>query len=801
MLTYQIQKLKYEAVIAETGASIWEVSWNSINPDYDVDLATYLADLNYTSTLTLKVDLDGRTGDWSITQNGVELNYEVKNRIFYLDVYPHQGSLEFKLQNETNPAPLAESPIDDIKLPADFETFFIDLNHVFEDANTRDEDLVFSVSGNTKVKITLTDGIAEISSTFGWEGIENITFTAQDHNLQSTDEEVVFTVNGSNEPYLSSAFMIPSIIQAEDFDLGGSEVSYHEEDIVANTTYRVGDVDIIDNSGIKVKMSNDEWLEYSISVNTTDYFDIDLTTASTTDGNSIVTFVDGVFLETFDLKQGAESIYQSNKIYNVQLDAGNHILRLLAKGSISIDSITISTPGPNNQPVVTTPIDDYELYVAFNPFTIDLNATFEDLETQDKDLVYSVSGNTNIQVVIDNGIATISTSNGFEGLETLTFTAKDFGNLEATDMFEINVINSFENSNHSSADGEGYIYTFDQSEALNCPSMVSLSEANPGLKIESIGDGNLVFSSAGDHRGQERVTLQFNDVCLQSVLDLSHPEKQVIEVRMHSTVDVPQVLALFGDNQNVIADKDINVRSLKAGEWKTLKFSYGSMNTWGTSVMNPAKIKTISFMVRKNYHHVPQNLPGVFTIDYIKIGTELVPCPDPHVIADDNNNLMFTKGSTAEIKANEAYGRELTYQWYKGTSMLTDGGKYQGVNEATLSINNFQSVDLGDYYTAITDSCDASSNSEVKTLSFGNPTGINSSDLDSQISIFPNPANNSVNIISGYTIEEITIYSISGTEVLKSTNDYINVEALEEGVYIIHVKTDLGTTIKKLSVQ
>ncbi|TNZ93174.1 hypothetical protein CGK40_17360, partial [Vibrio parahaemolyticus] len=55
-------------------------------------------------------------------------------------------------------------------------------------------------------------------------------------------------------------------------------------------------------------------------------------------------------------------------------------------------------------------------------YTIDLNDAFKD---SDSALNFSVSGNSNIQVAIVNGIATITPTADWNGSETLTFTATD----------------------------------------------------------------------------------------------------------------------------------------------------------------------------------------------------------------------------------------------------------------------------------------------------------------------------------------------------------------------------------------
>ena len=70
---------------------------------------------------------------------------------------------------------------------------------------------------------------------------------------------------------------------------------------------------------------------------------------------------------------------------------------------------------------------------------------------------------------------------------------------------------------------------------------------------------------------------------------------------------------------------------------------------------------------------------------------------------------------------------------------------------------------------------------------------LSTSDLSkSTVSIYPNPANDLVNIHSDKTIENISLYSILGREVLSikpnANTTSLNVSQLKSGVYFIHLK-------------
>ncbi|ELP2673805.1 tandem-95 repeat protein [Vibrio parahaemolyticus] len=86
------------------------------------------------------------------------------------------------------------------------------------------------------------------------------------------------------------------------------------------------------------------------------------------------------------------------------------------------DSDSLVVNRVNDAPTVENAIADQVLSEDFDAYTIDLNEVFKD---SDSSLEFSVSGNSNIQVAIVNGIATITPTADWNGSETLTFTATD----------------------------------------------------------------------------------------------------------------------------------------------------------------------------------------------------------------------------------------------------------------------------------------------------------------------------------------------------------------------------------------
>ncbi|HCE3709910.1 TPA: tandem-95 repeat protein, partial [Vibrio parahaemolyticus] len=86
------------------------------------------------------------------------------------------------------------------------------------------------------------------------------------------------------------------------------------------------------------------------------------------------------------------------------------------------DSDSLIVNRVNDAPTVENAIADQVLSEDFDAYTIDLNEVFKD---SDSSLEFSVSGNSNVLVSIENGIVTISPTADWNGSETLTFTATD----------------------------------------------------------------------------------------------------------------------------------------------------------------------------------------------------------------------------------------------------------------------------------------------------------------------------------------------------------------------------------------
>ena len=80
--------------------------------------------------------------------------------------------------------------------------------------------------------------------------------------------------------------------------------------------------------------------------------------------------------------------------------------------------------------------------------------------------------------------------------------------------------------------------------------------------------------------------------------------------------------------------------------------------------------------------------------------------------------------------------------------------------------------------------------------------GLDSFQLNAQVSIYPNPVDDKLYIknYSSAILNQITIYNILGKELLKMKIDSskIDLQALRPGVHLIRVETSLGNFYKTI---
>ncbi|HHK8422558.1 TPA: tandem-95 repeat protein, partial [Vibrio parahaemolyticus] len=370
-------------------------------------------------------------------------------------VNPTVSDSDSLIVNRVNDAPTVENAIADQELSEDFATYTIDLNDAFKDS---DSALNFSVSGNSNVLVSIENGIATISPTADWNGSETLTFTATDPSGESISQTVNFTVAPVADIVADKATVVedtPTIIKVlgnDTFEGDGKVVSLDTNNGPANGTVSVnpdGSVTYTPNDnyhGIDsftyIVTSGGVSESTTVNVDVTPVNDAPVAKDDTaiTDEDTPVTIdvlpndtdIDGDKLSIQSASvpetQGKVEIVDGKLVFtpaeNFHGDA--EITYTITDGALTDQAtVNVTVNAVNDTPVVESSIADQTLAEDFTPYTIDLNTAFSDVDNVDGELTFSVSGNSNIQVAIVNGIATFTPTADWNGSEALTFTATD----------------------------------------------------------------------------------------------------------------------------------------------------------------------------------------------------------------------------------------------------------------------------------------------------------------------------------------------------------------------------------------
>ncbi|EGQ8065919.1 tandem-95 repeat protein, partial [Vibrio parahaemolyticus] len=353
-------------------------------------------------------------------------------------VNPTASDSDSLIVNRVNDAPTVENAIADQVLSEDFDAYTIDLNEVFKDS---DSSLKFSVSGNNSIQISIVNGVATITPTADWNGKETITFTVKDSSGESVNQTVDFTVAPVVDIEADSADVVedtPTIINVlgnDTFEGDGKVVSLDANNGPANGTVSVnpdGSVTYTPNDNYHgadsftyIVTSGGVSESTTVEVNVTPVNDAPVAkndisttqedTAVTIDVLSNDTDIDGDTLRidsaSVPSDQGTVEIVDGKLVFtpaeNFNGDA--EITYTVTDGALTDQAtVKVTVNAVNDTPVVESNIADQALAEDFTPYTIDLNTAFSDVDNVDGELTFSVSGNSNIQVAIVNGIATIT---------------------------------------------------------------------------------------------------------------------------------------------------------------------------------------------------------------------------------------------------------------------------------------------------------------------------------------------------------------------------------------------------------
>jgi len=166
-------------------------------------------------------------------------------------------------------------------------------------------------------------------------------------------DDIIIEDGTSQTPYGGTAWPIAGTIQAENYDVGGEGISYHDLD-ATNTlgAYRTGsnegvDVEIASDGGYDVGwIQTGEWMEYTVNVTTASTYSLSASVASNNTGT--FTFhveMDGINISgpiTFGGTGGWQT-YQNASVTTSALTTGTKIMRIVIDaGGFNLSSVTFT---------------------------------------------------------------------------------------------------------------------------------------------------------------------------------------------------------------------------------------------------------------------------------------------------------------------------------------------------------------------------------------------------------------------------------------------------------------------------
>lgn len=219
---------------------------------------------------------------------------------------------------------------------------------------------------------------------------------------------------GNGTPYGGTAVNLPGTVQAENYNVGGEGVAYHDlEAANQGGQYRTSEgVDVEGTSdtggGYNVGyMRSGEWMKYTVNVTTAGSYTIDFRVASGAATGSYYLEVDGsnVTGTMTTPNTGGWQTWQTVSKTGVSLTAGSHVLRLVTTGNdTNLNWIGFSIPSGNNgTPWGGTAVNLPGTFQAENYNVGGEGVAYHDLEAANQGGQYRTSEGVDVEACTDTG--------------------------------------------------------------------------------------------------------------------------------------------------------------------------------------------------------------------------------------------------------------------------------------------------------------------------------------------------------------------------------------------------------------
>lgn len=375
--------LEYTVNVAEAGSYSFEafVSSGVTNSAFSLSLSTADGQVELTKSITVPSAGENNWDKYSTVKGRLAIPLEAGKQIIRINITGSSCNIdkiiftkvpvneEIKLEVSAKPNPGTVNTVTKININATAETSEI--------ANVK----IFGEDGSLIETLTTAPYVYSFGTST--KGIYTFYIIATDTNgLESKEEKITITINPKRSTYSILPVGLPGTIQAENFDKGEEDYTYHDSDTEdeGGVGYRAdnGGVDIVEgNGGYAIGYTaNGEWLEYTVNVKTPGEYSYTATVSSGNDGSGFsISLVDGdkiTNLANVSVPRDANGSWDNYTTVkgklSKHLDVGKQIIRITITGAYcNIDKIQFTNTLDTDveivpEDIVPTESDTYNLY-------------------------------------------------------------------------------------------------------------------------------------------------------------------------------------------------------------------------------------------------------------------------------------------------------------------------------------------------------------------------------------------------------------------------------------------------------
>ena len=404
----------------------------------------------------------------------------------------------FEVTPVTDPPVVGDIPDQEIIEGASFAT--INLDDFVTDIDNDITTMTWTASGHSDLSVDITDRVATITmNDQEWNGSETITFQAEDPDGETDLDQAAFTVTPVNDPPVVSD--------------------------IPNQTIAEG--------------------TFFATINLDDYVD-DVDDADST----LIWTVTGTSHTTIDITKRVATITANDQEWN----GIDYVIFIVEDpdGLQDSDTVRYQVNAVNDLPVVAD-IPDQTIAEGQSFSQINLDDFVSDVDNPDSTITWTIEGDDNVTVNIENGIATITANDPeWNGSDTLLFTATDL--LGASDIdtsiFTVTAVNDTPMLSKAIPDtlaeaGKAFSFVLDPN---------TFADIDPG--------DNLVLSVSMSMGGSTPAWITFDPVTGTFSGTPADADKGMVEVIVTSTDDS---LASVADTFNIDVKSYVGIVNPLAG--------------------------------------------------------------------------------------------------------------------------------------------------------------------------------------------------------------------------------------------